>query len=395
MRKLKFNFRPLVLVFVCLLFCVSVALLFFFHTGKIRFHQNELKLKENDNLALKEKVSLLDKELLAIKSEDQFVLNQKNLNEIKNIHDNFLKTVSVYEKLLDLKAFNSKLPKFDEQMALSLKYLADKNYASAAATLNKLEGQIAEEKAKATLTTKVPANLPVNNNPPESGYNRQRVKIDTGEFVVDIVSADLSSTKVIVDTASESDCSDNCPVLALSDYVSRSGAYAGVNGSYFCPATYPTCVGKTNSFDLLVMNKNKHYFNSDNNVYSVNPAVIFQGGSIRFVEKALEWGRDTGVDGVISNYPLLVFNKAIVYGGDNDAKHNNKGGRSFVGATGSKVYIGVVHSASVTESAKVLHALGIHNAMNLDDGGSTALWSSGYKVGPGRNIPNAVLFVRK
>ena len=27
--------------------------------------------------------------------------------------------------------------------------------------------------------------------------------------------------------------------------------------------------------------------------------------------------------------------------------------------------------------------------------GSTALWSGGYKVGPGRNIPNAILFVNK
>jgi len=31
----------------------------------------------------------------------------------------------------------------------------------------------------------------------------------------------------------------------------------GINGSFFCPADYPTCAGKTGSFDLLVMNKNK------------------------------------------------------------------------------------------------------------------------------------------
>ena len=34
-------------------------------------------------------------------------------------------------------------------------------------------------------------------------------------------------------------------------------------------------------------------------------------------------------------------------------------------------------------------------ALNLDQGGSTALWSGGYRVGPGRNIPNAILFVRQ
>ena len=42
-----------------------------------------------------------------------------------------------------------------------------------------------------------------------------------------------------------------------------------------------------------------------------------------------------------------------------------------------------------------MKALGMDNALNLDSGGSTALWSGGYKAGPGRNIPNAVLFVRK
>ena len=62
---------------------------------------------------------------------------------------------------------------------------------------------------------------------------------------------------------------------------------------------------------------------------------------------------------------------------------------------GQTVFIGVVHSATVAESARVLKTLGMENAMNLDNGGSTALWSGGYKVGPGRNLPNVILFVRK
>lgn len=210
-----------------------------------------------------------------------------------------------------------------------------------------------------------------------------------------MVAADISSTRIIVDTASTSDCSNNCPVLPLADYVARNGAYAGVNGSYFCPAEYPTCAGKTNSFDLLLMNKDKVYFNSGNNVYSSNPAVIFGGGYIRFVGAAKEWGRDTGIDSMISNYPLLVAGGNVVFGGDSDPKHGNKGGRGFVANRGNVVYIGVVHSATVTESARVMKALGMENAMNLDDGGSTALWSGGYKVGPGRNLPNVILFVRK
>lgn len=144
------------------------------------------------------------------------------------------------------------------------------------------------------------------------------------------------------------------------------------------------------------MNKNKHYFNSDNNVYSSVPAVIFSPGSVRFVGQTLQWGRDTGVDGVIANYPLLISGSNINYTeAPNEPKFGQKGMRGFVASKGSMVYIGFVHNATMGESAKVLKALGMGEALNLDEGGSTALWYGGYKTGPGRNIPNAILFLRR
>ncbi|TSC85421.1 MAG: Uncharacterized protein G01um10147_1159 [Microgenomates group bacterium Gr01-1014_7] len=245
--------------------------------------------------------------------------------------------------------------------------------------------------------TSTPAPQPVVNNTPSGpGYSRQTVSADGQNYTVDIIAADLNSTKVIVDTASDSDCSNNCPTLPLADYVTRNGAYAGINGSFFCPAEYPSCTGKTGSFDTLLMNKSKHYFNSDNNVYSNVPAAIFSPGSARFVGQSLQWGRDTGVDAVIANYPLLVSGGNINFTEvANEPKFGQKGPRNFIAAKGNIVYIGVVRNATMGESAKVLHALGMGEALNLDEGGSTALWFGGYKSGPGRNIPNAVLFVRR
>jgi exopolysaccharide biosynthesis protein len=243
-------------------------------------------------------------------------------------------------------------------------------------------------------TTIVPT-VVINNAPPASGYQKQNVKTESGVFVVDIISADLNNTRVIVDTASIGDCQNNCPVLPLADYVNRNGAFAGINGTYFCPETYPDCANRKNNFDMLVMNKNKYYFNSDNNVYSTLPAFIFGGNWARVVTRTLEWGRDTGVDAVIANQPLLVLNGQIIYGGGGNAKWNLKGPRDFIAHTSNMVYIGIVRNATLAEAAKVLQTMGIANAMNLDSGGSTALWFGGYKAGPGRNIPNAVLFVRK
>lgn len=232
----------------------------------------------------------------------------------------------------------------------------------------------------------------INNAPPNSGYSRQSVKTDAGVFIVNIVAADVGSTKVIVDTASSSDCASSCPVLSLGEFVKRNGGWAGINGSYFCPSTYPNCVGKENSFDLLVMNKDKYYFNSANNVYSSNPVVGFRDGSVNFVTSGSQWGRDTSLNGVLMNYPLLVFNNNVVFGGDGDPKKGSRGSRSFVANKDNKVYIGVTQNVTVAENALVMKALGMNNALNLDSGGSTALWHGGYKIGPGRAIPNAIIF---
>jgi hypothetical protein len=144
------------------------------------------------------------------------------------------------------------------------------------------------------------------------------------------------------------------------------------------------------------MNKSKTYFNSDNNVYSSVPAVIFSGSSARYVGQSLEWGRDTGVDSVIANQPLLITGNEIRFNGDGDPKKGSRGNRSFIGSTGSKVYIGVVHNATVAEVGHVLKSMGVQNALNLDSGGSTALYLNGsYLAGPGRNTPFGIVLVRK
>jgi hypothetical protein len=346
-----------------------------------------LTIKEDD-------LASISASLSAFLSEDQYVRNEALEAEIKAIQSTYGSATITYEDLIDLRG-TTKTTKLDERFAGILDLLAKRNYATAAAEIKTLDGAITAEVDKAVAEFKIPENVPVNNSPPGSGYSRQQVQIDIGTYMVSIVTADLNSTRVVVDTASEGDCANDCPVLSLGDYVGRSGAFAGINGPYFCPASYPSCAGKTNSFDTLLMNKNKKYFNSDNNVYSNVPVVVFSGSSARFMGRSLEWGRDTGVDAVIANQPLLVSGGNVVFGGDGDPKKGSKGGRSFIGASGSTAYIGVVHNATVAEAARVLAAMGIQNALNLDSGGSTALWSGGYKVGPGRNTPFGILLVRK
>lgn len=397
MQFIKKNSRK---IYFFLLLVLSGVTMFYilYQNNTLTTQKTKLDTLRQTEINLLSKNEKLNEKLQILLTEDQYVKNKQQEQDLKNIRSAYLKTVKTYEDLLLLRESGGNTNKSDELIAKSLSLLAEQQYASAEAVLVQINIQIIKEKetlAKKATEITIPKNIPVNNTPPSSGYSRQLVSTEIGNFLIDIVSADLSSTKVIIDTASDNTCTDNCPVLSLAEYVSRSGAFAGINGSYFCPASYPSCAGKTNSFDTLLMNKNKVYFNSENNVYSTVPVAVFGSGWARFMGKSLDWGRDTGIDAVIANQPLLLSGGNIAFTGDGDPKKGSKGQRSFIGNKGTTVYIGVTHNATVAENGYALKALGLENALNLDSGGSTALWSGGYKSGPGRNIPNAVLLIRK
>jgi hypothetical protein len=361
--------------------------------GQERENVLGIKLEE-----VEQRLSETTEDLLALQAEDQYKINQELMAEIRNIQNTYKDAVNTYNSLLDLKEDTTlaQTQGMDADFAAALNLLSQRNYASAAAKLTVVKQNISKKRAElASAAGAVPGNVPANNTPPDSGYRRQAVETDVGTFVVDVVAADLGSTRVVVETASGGDCRDNCPVDSLASFVGKAGGFAGINGPYFCPAEYPACAGKTNSFDTLLMNKNKTYFNSENNVYSTVPAAIFSG-SARFVGASSEWGRDTGVDSVIASQPMLLSGGEIRFGGDGDPKKGSRGSRSFIGSKGNKVYIGVVRGATVAEVARVLKVMGLDNALNLDSGGSTAMMANGrYVAGPGRNTPFGIVLVRR
>lgn len=394
MLKLPF-LNPVVRIkYYFIIILVGISTTSFATYQAFQFHEKEklitVNLSSSDT-----QLKASKQELEKLQKEDQYVKNKELEKTITDIEKTYTDAVTVYEQLIELKTKTTKTGPLDEAFAQSLGYLSKRNYASASSSLVSLKNEIKKLETSLVAAVTIPPSVVSENTPPTSGYRRQSVQTDIGTYLVDIVSADLSSTRVIVDTASGGDCGNDCPVSSLADYAGRSGAYAGINGPYFCPAEYPSCGEKKNSFDTLLMNKNKVYFNSANNVYSTVPAVIFSGGSARWVGQSLEWGRDTGVDSVIANQPLLLSGGNITFGGDGDPKKGSRGNRSFIGTSGGTVYIGVVHGATVAEVAHVLKTLGVQNALNLDSGGSTAFWSGRYIVGPGRNTPFGILFVNK
>ncbi len=363
----------------------------------IREQQQTEQVFTNERAVVLAEVASLSAELTQLKAQDQLQRNEQLQTEIQQLEKAYGQTVSVYESLRRLAEDDSKLQAFESSYSAILTALSKRDYTLATGAIGALKKAIEQRIAeRAAAGTSPGVTAPVHNAPPGSGYRRQTVETDVGSFVVDIIAADLNSTRVVVETASSGDCANDCPVDSLASFVGKAGGYAGINGPYFCPAEYPSCAGKTNSFDTLLMNRHKTYFNSANNVYSSVPAIIFSGNSARVVGASQEWGRDTGVDAVIAAQPLLLMNGEIRFGGDGDPKKGSRGSRSFVGVQGSTVYIGVVRSATVAEVAWVLKKLGLQHGLNLDSGGSTALYNAGrYVAGPGRNTPFGIILVRK
>ncbi len=372
---------------------VVSGIYFFFKQQSYITNLTALRYKQ---IKLTNDLRQVQKQYEDLKGQNQYQINQQLQQNIKNIQTTYNQSVTLYQQLVDLKAQTNNTQNLDTLFAQALQDLSVQNYTSSSAVLQQLsDGIQKQESAIASAVVNSSSNAPSHNSLPSIGFSQQSVTTDIGTFLVSIIAADLNTTRVIVDTASDVDCSNNCPTMSLADYVSRNGAFAGINGTFFCPTEYPSCAGKTNSFDTLLMNKNKHYFNSANNVYSTVPLVYFTGNAMGVRSQTLNWGRDTSVDSVIAMQPLLISTGNIVYGGSNDGKYTNKGTRDFIANKGNMVYIGVIYNADMNDAAHVLKTLAVDNALNLDEGGSTALWDGGYKAGPGRNIPNAVLFVRK
>ena len=122
--------------------------------------------------------------------------------------------------------------------------------------------------------------------------------------------------------------------------------------------------------------------------------MAFTSSSAVFYPQANTYSGLSGLKAAIVNFPGLVHNgKNIVNNYSLTSAQLTKGSRGGIGVKGSTVYLVVAQSATVKDLASVMLAIGVDHALNLDGGGSSALYYSGsYKVGPGRSLPNAVVF---
>lgn len=249
---------------------------------------------------------------------------------------------------------------------------------------------------KSSVTPK-PTLKPVS-GPPGSGLSTINVATEKGNFSATVLSMDLGSTKIITDTANDGDCGNGCLVVNLQSFVSKNSGFAGVNGTYFCPITYPECSSKTNSFDFPVYNTRLgHWINGGNLFWDNRAMIYFDGSTAHYVQNAKSFSG--GLVAGIVNYPGLVDGGNVqiddAQSGLSD-KQKAKGTKVGMGIRGTTVMVVVAKNVNMQEFAYVFKSLGASGALNLDTGGSTALYYGGrYVYGPGRDIPNAIIFSTK
>lgn len=242
-----------------------------------------------------------------------------------------------------------------------------------------------------------PTQAPVS-GPPGAGYSTITVATEKGNFSASVLSIDLNSARMITDTGNDGDCADNCTVLPLSDYVARNGGFAGVNGTYFCPSSYPECASKKDSYDFPVYNTRlNHWINGGNLFWNSRAIVYFDGSGAHYMQNANGFGG--GLSAGVVNYPGLLDNGNVQID-DNQSGLSDKqravGTKVGIGVRGTKnVMVVIARNVNMQQFAYVFKSLGATGALNLDTGGSTALYYNGrYMAGPGRNIPNAIIFAR-
>lgn len=270
--------------------------------------------------------------------------------------------------------------------------------ASASATPSPTPSPTPKPSLKPSPSAAAAPAAPVVSGPPGAGYSTVTVNTEKGSFTANVLMVDLNSSRMITDTGNDSECADNCVTMALKDYVNRNGGYAGVNGSYFCPDTYPDCASKKNSYDFPVYNTRLSRWINQGNMGWNSRAIFYTDGSgAHYLQGAN--GFSGGLTAGIVNYPGLLSGGSVQID-DNQSglsdKQRAKGFKVGIGLSDSKhVMVVTANNVNMQEFAYVFKGLGATGALNLDTGGSTALYYNGsYLAGPGRGLPNAIIFAR-
>ncbi|MEK7102722.1 MAG: phosphodiester glycosidase family protein, partial [Patescibacteria group bacterium] len=236
------------------------------------------------------------------------------------------------------------------------------------------------------------------------------IATDQGTFKINLVTLSREAFTMITDAAIASDCDRDCAAITLEQYINKDAGSSGIgiHGTYFCPPDYAPCANKINSFLPPVFNTlTDSMLNEDALRVHAGPLLVQTvDGADQYFHRTKDFGSSvadfesrTGkqVKAAIANYPSLIENSTVIVDTEPmEDPQTTKAVRGGIGYDSRRVYLAIAQNASVENLAYVFKALKVDNAMNLDGGGSAALYFAGsYLVGPGRLLPNAIVFKKR
>lgn len=312
---------------------------------------------------------------------------------------------SLYHQMLDKYDRNGKYniepANFDATLSKWGRLLLDEDFATVSTDMGDFSSQLDQVYQQYLASLPTPTPISQKTTQPIStvqGYSQQTVTNTRGSFTAYVIKLPLSSIIIKTLAANTTDCNSDCPTKPLAQYVQENQGYAGMNGTYFCPPDYAACVNEKNAYDFGVFDSNAgEWRNSSAILWNDLGLFTYTNSALTFYEQSKSFAIQPVAAG-LSNFPTLLINGNVVV---DEAKLSSyqkdvRGVRGAVGTDNTHIYLVVSTPATVTDMAYIMQSLGNQNALNLDGGGSSALYIAGsYKVGPGRALPNAIVLINR
>lgn len=241
-------------------------------------------------------------------------------------------------------------------------------------------------------------------------YESKTISVNNESFDVLLATLPKNSYEMKTLTGQNNDCDHDCVAKPLADYVNSVGGVVGIHGSYFCPPDYSACSDKTYSYVSPFYNSQSGIMVNEYKMpFHEGPMVTYDAsGQYKLFHRPLEIGWTAGeyqtkfgssLRAALSNYPSIIENGVRVLESEptlSPALRDNKSPRGVLGWDDTNMYVLIVKRGTLPDVASLAQKIGMKNAINLDGGGTTAMYVKGsYVIGPGRLLPNAIVFVKK
>jgi len=235
-----------------------------------------------------------------------------------------------------------------------------------------------------------------------NSYKREIIASSLGNFKIDLITIDTTNPKLKIKTlaAMTEPCQRNCPAKSLAEFYEIGKGFAAINGTYF-----DTSLEKKNYYFFPVFDSlSRKLVNEDQLKYwSTGPVIAFDSNNgfhyfkdSREFKSQADFENNFGtLSALLGNKPRLIenYNNLLIDWELDDKQKTFKTLRNAIAYKDKKIYLVIAYSATVADLAEIMRSLGVEYAVNLDGGGSSALLYDGeYLVGPGRDIPNAIVF---